>query len=87
MPRYAPGSTRRSRHSPLSARVEVAAKDREFAVHGRTLFAFGQTKNGYGPAWYFEARGKILTGPVIVNGGVYIGDDKGYVYRLEANDE
>ena len=77
----------RYRHTPLSARVVVAPKDREFAVHGRTLFAFGQTKDGYGPAWYFEARGKILAGPIVVDGAVYIGDDKGYLYRLEANDE
>ncbi|MHC4848090.1 MAG: outer membrane protein assembly factor BamB family protein [Planctomycetota bacterium] len=77
----------RYRHTKLSARVEITPKDREFALHGRTLFAFGQTKSGYGPAWYFEARGKILTAPIVVDGAVYIGDDKGYVYRLEANDE
>ncbi|MHC4937694.1 MAG: outer membrane protein assembly factor BamB family protein [Planctomycetota bacterium] len=75
------------RHTELSARVQVAPRDREFVVHGRTLFAFGQTKAGYGPAWFFEAQGKILTGPVLADGAVYIGDDKGHVYRLEANDE
>ena len=78
----------RYRHTPLAARTEVAATGRQFAVHGRTLYAYGPTpNNGYAPAWYFEARGRILAGPVEVGGAVYIGDDKGYLYRLEADDQ
>ena len=77
----------RYRHTPLAARVEVAGTGREFVVHGRTLFAFGPSKDGHGPAWYFEAQGKILAGPVVADGGVFIGDDMGFLYRLEASDE
>ena len=38
------------RHTPLAARVEVARSGRQFFVHGRTLFAFAPTKDGYGGA-------------------------------------
>ncbi|MEM8886082.1 MAG: PQQ-binding-like beta-propeller repeat protein [Planctomycetota bacterium] len=69
------------------SRDRVQSKDRIFAVHGRVLSAFAPTRQGYGRAWHFEAEGQILAGPVMHGGAVYIGDDKGYLYRLEANDE
>ena len=68
-------------------RTEVAASDRIFFVHGRTLWAFARGADGYGLAWSFKAKGRILSGPVVdaEGEGVYFGDEKGNFYRLEAN--
>lgn len=76
----------RYRHTALAARLEVAPTERLFFVQGRTLTAYATTKNGYGPAWSFEAQGQIVSGPIEADGAVFVGDDKGYLYRLEAED-
>ena len=68
------------------ARTTVQPRNRIFFVHGRTLSAYGPSASGYQLAWSFEARGNILAAPVVRGGAVYIGDDKGNLYRLEAND-
>ncbi|MHC4953824.1 MAG: DUF4388 domain-containing protein [Planctomycetota bacterium] len=77
----------RYRRSRSSARTAVAATDRIFFAHGRTLIAWAGTRDGYAPAWTFEAHGEILSGPIVRDGGVYFGDDKGFFYRLDADDE
>ena len=46
----------------------------------------GPRTDGYGLAWTFEAKGRILAGPVVRGNAIYIGDDLGNLYRLEATD-
>ncbi len=73
--------------SHLSARAAVAKADRIFFVNGPSLSAFAPSSaDGYGLAWTFVAKGRILSGPVLSEGAVFIGDDKGNFYRLEAED-
>ena len=47
---------------------------------------FAPRADGYGLAWTFEAKGRILAGPIVHGDGVFIADEKGHLYRLEAND-
>ena len=72
-------------------RVEVEGRHlrlngERFAVRGTAYGRFAPRADGYGLAWEFQAEGRILAGPVVVDGAVYIGDAKGFLYRLEAND-
>jgi len=60
--------------------------NRIFFVHENILTAYGPGQDGYGQAWSFQARGKILGGPVVEGDAVYIGDETGNLYRLEANE-
>jgi outer membrane protein assembly factor BamB/tetratricopeptide (TPR) repeat protein len=69
-----------------AARTMVWADRRIFFVHDRVLTAFGPRQDGYGLAWSFEAKGRILAGPVVRGDAIYIGDDQGSLYRLEATD-
>jgi len=55
-------------------------------LQSSTLSAFAPSQEGYALAWTFKAEGRIVAGPVVAGGAVYIVDDKGFVYRLEAND-
>jgi len=77
-------------HVTSGAAEGVANRDRIFFARGRTLSAFAPAKGaeGYALAWSFQAKGRILAGPVLDrrSGAVYIGDEKGNVYRLEASD-
>jgi outer membrane protein assembly factor BamB len=77
-------------HVTTGAAEGVASRDRIFFARGRVLAAFAPAKGseGYALAWSFMARGRILAGPVVDrgSGAVYIGDEKGNLYRLEAND-
>jgi len=34
----------------------------------------------------FQAKGRILSGPIVRENGIYIGDDQGNFYKLEATD-
>ena len=77
----------RYRATRANARAQVAPDNRVFFVHGRGLTAYARTPESYAPAWTFEADGAILAGPVESGGGVFIADEKGVVYRLDANDE
>jgi hypothetical protein len=47
---------------------------------------FGPRQDGYGLAWSFEAKGRILAGPVVRGDAILIGDSEGNFYRLEASD-
>ncbi len=76
----------RYRQSSAAGRQQVEPKDRIFFSHGPTLTAFAPSQDGYALAWTFRAQGRIVAGPVVREDAVYIVDDKGYVYRLEAND-
>jgi outer membrane protein assembly factor BamB len=52
---------------------------------GQTLVAFARRRaGGFGVAWTFEAEARITAGPVTTEGAVYIGDEKGNLYRLDA---
>ncbi len=75
------------RPTRANARAQVAATERMFFVHGRGLTAYAATRDSYAPAWTFEAEGVILAGPTEADGAVFIADEKGVIYRLEANDE
>jgi len=79
----------RSHHRPVKGvlRGEVAPTHRMMFAHSETLTAYAGTRDGYAPAWVFHAEGRIIVGPVLVDGGVYIADNKGFVYRLDADDE
>jgi len=79
--------TARYRPTRANARAQVAATERMFFVHGRGLTAYASTRDSYAPAWTFEAEGVILAGPTEADGAVFIVDEKGVIYRLEANDE
>jgi outer membrane protein assembly factor BamB len=57
-----------------------------FFANGPVLSAFAAREGGYGLAWSFKAKGRILAGPVVAGDAVYIGDAEGTIYRLEAND-
>ncbi len=72
--------------TPNAARSVVWDKRRILFVHERTLTVFGPRADGYGLAWTFEAKGRILGGPVVKGTAIYIGDDQGNLYRLEASD-
>jgi len=72
--------------SSAAARVGVMPTDRIFFADGQTLSAFAPRADGYGLAWTFTAEGRILAGPVVADGAVYIADEKGNLYRLEAED-
>jgi outer membrane protein assembly factor BamB/tetratricopeptide (TPR) repeat protein len=72
--------------SPAAARTPVAATGRMFFANGPVLSAFAAREGGYGLAWSFKAKGRILAGPVVAGDAVYIGDAEGTIYRLEAND-
>ncbi|MHC4550190.1 MAG: outer membrane protein assembly factor BamB family protein [Planctomycetota bacterium] len=76
--RYSRGTATRETGVPGSERI--------FFVNGRTLSAFGPSPRGYALAWTFRAEGTILAGPVVRDRAIYIGDEKGHLYRLEAND-
>jgi outer membrane protein assembly factor BamB len=78
--------TNRYSDSASVARTPVADKERMFFANGKTLCAFAAREGGYGLAWSFTAQGRILAGPVLAGDAVYIGDAKGNIYRLEAND-
>jgi outer membrane protein assembly factor BamB/tetratricopeptide (TPR) repeat protein len=69
-----------------ATRSPVAGKDRIFFVSGSALAAYAPRADGYGLAWVFEAKGRILSGPLLEGGAVYLGDERGFLYRLEAND-
>jgi outer membrane protein assembly factor BamB/tetratricopeptide (TPR) repeat protein len=69
-----------------AARAAVMPKNRIFFADGRVLSAFAPRADGYGLAWTFEAQGRILAGPVVNGDAVFIADEKGHLYRLEAND-
>ena len=77
----------RYRQNRANARASVAPTDRTFFVHGRGLTAYAATSKSYAPAWTFEAEGAILSGPTEAGGGVFVADEKGVIYRLDANDE
>jgi outer membrane protein assembly factor BamB len=64
----------------------VAASDRIFFVNGRVLAAYAPRAEGMGLAWTFEAKARILAGPVVHGDSVFIADEQGNFYRLEAND-
>jgi outer membrane protein assembly factor BamB len=66
--------------------AEILATNRIFFAHGPILSAFAPGGDGYGLAWTFQAEGRILAGPIVEGDAVYIGDEKGNLYRLEAND-
>jgi outer membrane protein assembly factor BamB len=72
--------------TPNAARSVVWANQRIFFVHDRILTVFGPRTDGYGLAWTFQAKGRILAGPVVRGNAIYIGDDQGTLYRLEATD-
>jgi len=76
----------RYRQNHSAGRRKVEPRDRVFFGHGPTLSAFAPSQEGYALAWTFKAEGRIVAGPVVAGGAVYIVDDKGFVYRLEAND-
>jgi outer membrane protein assembly factor BamB len=72
--------------TPNAARSPVWANRRILFVHDRMLTVFGPRTDGYGLAWTFQAKGRILGGPVVRGSAIYIGDDLGNLYRLEATD-
>ncbi|MFI5402182.1 MAG: PQQ-binding-like beta-propeller repeat protein [Planctomycetota bacterium] len=72
--------------TPNAARSVVWANRRIFFVHDRVLTVFGPRTDGYSLAWTFQAKGRILAGPVVRGSAIYIGDDQGILYRLEATD-
>jgi len=76
----------RSNRTSATAQASVLSTNRIFFANGQVLSAFAPRADGYGLAWTFEARSRILAGPVVHEGAVYIGDEKGRLYRLEAND-
>ncbi|HEY7862415.1 MAG TPA: PQQ-binding-like beta-propeller repeat protein [Thermoanaerobaculia bacterium] len=69
-----------------AARTQVWDNHRICFVHGKTLTVFGPRQDGYGLAWSFEAKGRILAGPVVRGDAILIGDSEGNFYRLEASD-
>ncbi|MGH7161988.1 MAG: PQQ-binding-like beta-propeller repeat protein, partial [Planctomycetota bacterium] len=69
-----------------ASRGPVAATDRIFFATGNLLAAFAPRAEGYGLAWTFHAEGPIRAGPTVVGNAVYVGDEKGNFYRIEAND-
>jgi len=72
--------------NPNAVRSAVYANRRIFFVHDKTLTVFGPRTDGYGLAWKFEAKGRILSGPVVRDNAIYIGDNQGNLYKLEATD-
>ena len=76
---------RTDRTSPTT-QVAVLGTNRIFFANGQVLSAFAPGGDGYGLAWTFQAEGRILAGPVVEGDAVYIADEKGNLYRLEAND-
>jgi outer membrane protein assembly factor BamB len=72
--------------SPNAVRSAVYANRRIFFVHDKVLTCFGPRQDGYGLAWTFQAKGRILAGPVVRENAIYIGDDQGNLYKLEASD-
>jgi outer membrane protein assembly factor BamB len=72
--------------NPNAVRSAVYANRRIFFVHDRILTCFGPRQDGYGLAWTFQAKGRILSGPVVRENAIYIGDDQGNFYKLEATD-
>jgi outer membrane protein assembly factor BamB len=72
--------------NPNAVRSAVYANRRIFFVHDRILTCFGPRQDGYGLAWTFQAKGRILSGPVVRENAIYIGDDQGSLYKLEATD-
>ncbi|MDH3592180.1 MAG: PQQ-binding-like beta-propeller repeat protein, partial [Planctomycetota bacterium] len=68
------------------ARATVRPNGRIFFASGKTLSAFAPRVDGYGLAWTFHAEGQIQAGPVVSGNAVYIADEKGNLYRLEASD-
>lgn len=72
--------------TPNAARSPVWAERRIFFVHDKVLTVFGPRPDGYGLAWTFQAKGRILAGPVVRGSAIYIGDEQGTLYRLEATD-
>jgi outer membrane protein assembly factor BamB/tetratricopeptide (TPR) repeat protein len=74
--------------NPNAVRSAVYANRRICFVHDKTLTVFGPQADGYGLAWTFEAKGRILAGPIVreKENAIYIGDDQGNLYRLEATD-
>jgi len=68
-------------------RVKVSPTDRIVFAHGSALTAYARGRDSYAPAWVFRANGRITFAPLIVDGAVYIGDDRGFIYRVDANDE
>jgi outer membrane protein assembly factor BamB len=69
------------------ARAPVAATDRILFAAGDTLAAFAQRGDGsYGLAWTFQAEARISSGPVVAGEAVYVGDERGKLYRLETGD-
>jgi len=69
-----------------ATRSPVSGTNRMLFVSGTVLAAYAQRADGYGLAWLFEAEGRILSGPVVEGGAVYVGDDKGNLWRIEADD-
>ena len=72
--------------NPNAVRAPVYDSRRIFFVHDNVLTVFGPRTDGYGLAWKFEAKGRILSGPVVQGNAVYIGDNQGNLYKLEATD-
>ena len=59
-----------------------------YFAHGRDLTAYAHTASGdgYGLAWTFRAKARILVGPVQTLDAVYVGDEDGHVYRIDLDD-
>ena len=57
-----------------------------YFAHGSDLTAYARTAEGYGLAWTFRAKARILVGPVQTEDAVYVGDEKGHVYRIDLAD-
>ncbi|MCZ6574171.1 MAG: PQQ-binding-like beta-propeller repeat protein [Planctomycetota bacterium] len=65
---------------PTAGRVLI------YFAHGSDLTAYARTAEGYGLAWTFRAKARILVGPVQTEDAVYVGDEKGHVYRIDLAD-
>jgi outer membrane protein assembly factor BamB len=74
------------KRTSAAGRTAVEPTRRIFFASGRTLSAFAPHADGYGLAWSFEATGRITVGPLVHGDAVYIGDERGQFYRLEASD-
>ena len=63
----------------------TAGSRRMYFAMGKTLVAFARRRvGGFGVVWTFEAEDRISAGPVVAKNAVYIGDEKGNLYRLDA---
>ncbi|MFQ5844960.1 MAG: PQQ-binding-like beta-propeller repeat protein, partial [Planctomycetota bacterium] len=65
------------------AHAVVVGKVHIYFAHGRDLTAYARTADGYGLVWTFRAKARILAGPIHQGSAVFIGDEKGNVYRVD----